>query len=233
MIISFIILLTVLTLFILWRFFYFFRNPKRESISSENEILSPADGYILYIKHIDDTDQEIFSIKKGQKIFLRDLMMLRKTEIDLHSGWLIGILMTPVDVHFNRAPVNGYIEKLCHDFPSPLGKNFNMFPSLQNMFFKKEEPYSDATYLVHNERASYMISNSIINIYITQIADKYIKKIVTFKDKTEINKGEVFGLIRMGSQVDIFIPDTRVNIIVTVREHQHLMAGVDIIAKLG
>jgi phosphatidylserine decarboxylase len=158
-------------------------------------------------------------------------MMLNETD-NLMSGWLIGIAMTPFDVHYNRAPVPGYIEKICHDFPPGLRKNFNMFPTLQNMFFKEKHPYTDAAYLIYNERASYIISNSRIKIYITQIADKHIKKIVTYKDKILIEKGEVFGLIRMGSQVDIFVPDTSGKVYITIRERQHLLAGIDVIARV-
>jgi phosphatidylserine decarboxylase len=226
-----IILSIVLTLFVLWRFIFFFRNPVRQIETSENAILSPADGYVVYIKFIREIKEEIFSVKNGNKIFLRELMMLNETD-NLTAGWLIGIAMTPFDVHYNRAPVSGYIEKICHDFPAGLRKNFNMFTSLQNMFFKEENPYKDAAYLIYNERASYIISNSRIKIYLTQIADKHIRKIVTLKDKTQIEKGEVFGLIRMGSQVDIFIPDTFEKVQVNVRERQHLLAGIDVIARL-
>ncbi len=226
-----IIFIVVLSLFFLWRFLFFFRNPERQIRASENAILSPADGYVAYIKSIRDINEEIFSIKNGHHIFLRELMMLNETD-NLRSGWLIGIAMTPFDVHYNRAPVSGYIEKICHDFPPGLNKNFNMFATLQNIFFKKEHLYNDATYLIHNERASYIISNSRIKIYLTQIADKHIRKIVTYKDKTLIEKGEVFGLIRMGSQVDIFVPDTSEKVQVTVHERQHLLAGIDVIAWL-
>ena len=227
----FIIFIVVLSLFFLWRFIFFFRNPERQIPASENAILSPADGYVVYIKSVRDINEEIFSVKNSHHILLRDLMMLGETD-NLKSGWLIGIAMTPFDVHYNRAPVSGYIEKICHDFPHGLKKNNSMFPALQNMFFKEEHPYYDATYLIHNERASYIISNPRIKIYVTQIADKHIRKIVTYKDKTLIEKGEVFGLIRMGSQVDIFIPDTSEKVQVTVRERQHLLAGKDVIAWL-
>ena len=222
--------LSLLILFILWRFMFFFRNPPRQSSAPGNAILSPADGYILYIRYINGTDSEVFSVKCEKSIYLRELMFLRESDHHLKSGWLIGITMTPLDVHFNRAPVAGYIEKNGHEFPSSLKMNLNMFPALQNLFFKKEQPYNDCSYLVHNERASYVISNSAIKIYVTQIADKYIKKIVTYKDRENVARGEVFGLIRMGSQVDIFIPDTYLPIKVNVIERQHLKAGIDIIA---
>jgi phosphatidylserine decarboxylase len=226
-----IISIVILSLFVLWRFIFFFRKPNRRVRSSENEVLSPADGYVVYIKFVRDTGEAVFSVKNGHKILLRELMLLDGAE-NLMSGWLIGIAMTPFDVHYNTAPVSGYIEKICHDFPPGLRKNFSMFPALQDMFFREEEPYKDATYLIHNERASYIISNSGIKIYLTQIADKFIRKIVTYKDKAHIDKGEVFGLIRMGSQVDVFIPDKSGKVNVTIRERQHLLAGISVIALL-
>jgi phosphatidylserine decarboxylase len=224
--------LIVLFLFVMWRFLFFFRNPQRLSSAPGNAILSPADGYVLYIRYINGSDSEVFSVKNEKRIFLHDLMFLRKSDNNLTSGWLIGITMSPFDVHYNRAPVEGYIEKTGYEFPTAVKRNFNMFPALQNLFFKKEQPYNDCPYLVHNERASFVISGGGFKIYITQIADKYVKKIVTYKDRENIKRGEVFGLIRMGSQVDVFIPDNFGPVNVNVTECQHLKAGIDIVASI-
>ena len=221
----------IILLFILWRFFLFLRNPSRNCNAPENAIISPADGYVLYIRHITDSkDSEIFSLKNNVKIFLADLMFLRESDTDLRSGWLIGIAMTPIDVHYNRAPIEGYIEKTCHEFPKELRKNFKMFEAFQNLLFEKEKPYKAYPYLVFNERASFVISNSSLKIYVTQIADSYVKRIVTYKDKEYVKRGEVFGLIRMGSQVDMFIPDTILPVRIVAREGKHLKAGTDVVA---
>ena len=85
----FIFLLIVLILFVFWRFFYFFRNPSRRSSAPGNAILSPADGYVLYIRYINGSDSEVFSVKNEKRIILRDLMFLRKSDRNLKSGWLI------------------------------------------------------------------------------------------------------------------------------------------------
>jgi phosphatidylserine decarboxylase len=138
--------------------------------------------------------------------------------------------MTPLDVHFNRAPIAGYIKRIGYEFPSVLRKNFNMFPALQNLFFNMDEPDKDCSYLIHNERASYIISNDKLQVFVTQIADQYVKKIVTYKDHVSISRGEVFGLIRMGSQVDLFIPDTGTPINVVTKLRAHVKAGIDVIA---
>jgi phosphatidylserine decarboxylase len=218
-------------LFVLWRFFFFLRNPARKSNAPKSAILSPADGHVLYIRHISDTrNSEVFSIKNGVKIFLRDLMFLMEGDPDLKSGWLVGIAMSPADVHFNRAPIEGYIEKTGHEFPKALRKNFKMFEAFQNLLFDKGKPYKAYPYLIYNERASFIISNNSLKVYVTQIADSYVKKIVTYKDKENIKRGEIFGLIRMGSQVDIFIPDTKINVRIVTNEGKHIKAGKDIVA---
>ena len=226
-----IIIFSFLILFIFWRFLFFFRNPERISRAGEDAILSPADGYILYVKYIEDPDIEIFSIKNKTKIFLHELMLLRKSDTRFKSGWLIGIVMTPLDVHYNRSPIAGFIKRIGYEFPSGLKKNFNMFPALQNLFFKMDRPYQDCTYLIHNERASYVITSDKMQVFVTQIADQYVKKIVTYKDHVSVARGEIFGLIRMGSQVDLFIPDTLAPVKVAIKEGMHVKAGKDLIAR--
>jgi phosphatidylserine decarboxylase len=227
-----IILLPVILLFVCWRFIFFFRNPERTSDADENALLSPADGFVLYVRHIHDIDNEVFSIKNERKIFLNELMLLRETDIEFKSGWLIGIVMSPLDVHFNRSPISGFIKRIGYEFPDPERKNFNMFPALQNLFFKSVQPQIDCSYLIHNERASYIITNDKLKVYVTQIADRYVKKIVTYRDNETVSRGEIFGLIRMGSQVDLFIPDTKTDIQIAVRQGEHLNAGIDIIAVI-
>jgi phosphatidylserine decarboxylase len=225
-----VILILFILLFIFWRFVFFFRNPGRTCSAEDNAIVSPADGYVLYIRYIQDPDEGVFSIKKGRKILLHELMLLRRADIKFKSGWLIGIVMSPLDVHFNRSPVSGFIKRIGYEFPANLKRNFNMFPALQNLFFKTEQPQYDCQYLVYNERASYVFTNDKLEVFVTQIADHYVKKIITYKNDTAISRGEIFGMIRMGSQVDIFIPDTNGTVQVIAKEREHIKAGKDVIA---
>jgi phosphatidylserine decarboxylase len=206
-----IIIASLLGLFIFWRFFFFFRNPPRKIPYDENHVLSPADGRIIYIKRVCNNGQEpIFSIKGRKVIKLTELMHLEEEKLKNSSGYLIGVFMSPFNVHFNRAPISGYIKKVAYDFPpSLLGKRQNqgMFNAISNLFFDEKPYWKDCDYLIDNERASYVIKNERQSLYVVQIAENWVKRIVTYKDQQPIRQGEVFGLIRMGSQVDIFIPD--------------------------
>jgi phosphatidylserine decarboxylase len=215
-----------LALFAGWRFLFFFRNPDRKVQADEGLVLSPADGFVMYVRRV-APGQPVIAVKQGHKILLDDLMTLDDPSLP-REGWLVGIYMSPFDVHYNRAPIRGFVRKIAHGFPARSdGANRNMFPGQSNLFFDLR-PYSqDCEYLVQNERASFVFTNESHSIYVTQIADRWVRKIVTFRDKVAVAQGEVFGLIRMGSQVDVFVPDVDGRIEVLIKERTHLRAGVD------
>jgi phosphatidylserine decarboxylase len=218
-------------LFAAWRFFFFFRNPKRKINPGEHVILSPADGFVVYVRRV-LPGEEVFSIKKGQPILLDDLMTLDDPAVPRH-GWLVGIFMSPFDVHYNRAPVGGFVRKISHRFPAKSrGGNANMFHGQSNLFFDLRPYWQGCDYLVHNERASYVFANANLSVYVTQIADRWARKIVTLRDRVSIAQGEVFGLIRMGSQVDVFVPDPEGRMRVLVAERAHVRAGIDALLRV-
>ena len=231
--------LILIGLFIFWRFFFFFRNPQRKIPYNDNHILSPADGFILYIKEVNPKDnKDIFSIKKKKNIKLHELMNLPEEDLN-KPGYLFGIFMSPFDVHYNRAPIAGEIQKLVHEYPSRLarrlekkeGKNLSMFNAQSNLFFNEKPFTHDCDYLITNERASYVLKNDRLTLYFTQIADNWVNKIVTFKNGEPIKQGERFGMIRMGSQVDIFVPKLP-KMKILVRERQHVKAGLTPLIEL-
>ena len=63
----------------------FFRNPIREVTASENEVVAPADGKVVVIEEVEET--EYFKDKRLQ----------------------VSIFMSPINVHVNRYPINGKV----------------------------------------------------------------------------------------------------------------------------
>ena len=216
-----------LALFAFWRFGFFFRNPPRRISADDSLVLSPADGFVVYVVRVRPGDA-VFAVKQGKPVFLDDLMFLEDPELP-RDGWLIGVYMSPFDVHYNRAPIRGRVRKIAHRFPGRAaeGGNANMFPGQANLFFDRRPYWQGCDYLVKNERASYLFSNETRHVYVTQIADRWIRRIVSLRDGAEVAQGDVFGLIRMGSQVDLFVPDPDQRMEVLVRERQHVRAGLD------
>ena len=169
----------------------FYRVPLRKVNAKENEIVSPADGNIIYIKKIESGEIPI-SVKNGVSAKLSEFA---NTGILDYPCWLIGINMTPFDVHRNCAPLDGEII---------LNKHFDgEFLSL-----KHEEA------LVRNERNTTVLNTKIGKVGIVQTASRLVRRIVTYKKEGEsLKQGEWFGMIKFGSQVDLIIPATcKVNV---------------------
>ena len=78
------LMVTMLILFIL--ILQFFRNPKRNTQISDNQIIAPADGKIVVIEEV--SENEYFKDKRRQ----------------------ISIFMSPLNVHVTRYPLGGKIK---------------------------------------------------------------------------------------------------------------------------
>ncbi len=103
---SFIVgLILVLMLGFVFTMIRFWHTPKRKINQDSDYIISPADGNIIYVKKLQKNTIPI-AVKGGK---LSKLEELTKTPILNDSFWLIGINMTPFDVHKNCAPISGKI----------------------------------------------------------------------------------------------------------------------------
>ena len=80
------LLLTVGALVMAYLVVQFFRIPKRECILGENDIVCPADGKVVVIEEVEET--EYFKDKRIQ----------------------ISIFMSPMNVHANYNPISGIVK---------------------------------------------------------------------------------------------------------------------------
>jgi len=198
----------VLTLFILLFFYRFFRNPKRIIPGDANDIVSPADGRVIYIKEL-EVNQIPVTIKKKR---VANIQEITKTDILEQPCYLIGIAMTLFDVHYNRAPIDGRVIMVKHTPGTSIGLN---------------TPESTLT----NERNTTVFEREDgIKAGVVQIAARGVNRcIVMSKEGDMLKRGEIFGKIRWGSQADLVIPR---NCEIMVREGEQVHAGSTIIAKL-
>ena len=75
------ILILILLLFIL----QFFRNPKRETVINDNQIIAPVDGKVVVIEEVEET--EYFKDKRLQ----------------------LSIFMSPLNIHVTRYAITGKV----------------------------------------------------------------------------------------------------------------------------
>lgn len=163
----------------------FWRVPRRRITAATGQIVSPADGRVIYIRKI--TRGEIPISVKGR--IPSRLEELTKTEILNDGGWHIGINMTPFDVHKNCAPISGEI-------------------ILNRHFSGKFLSLKDEASRVENERNTYVLANDTVKVGIVQIASRLVRRIDSYvKEGDKVRQGDWLGMIRFGSQVDVIIPE--------------------------
>jgi len=208
--------------YLFWRYIWFFRNPHRTIPPTGSGILSPADGTVVYVKQM-KPHESVINIKRGVEATLNDI-----TREDMTSPkTVIGIFMSPFNVHYNRIPVSGTIQFVHHHLPSTA--NVCMLWMHLRTLFRRPPLYKNSTHIVLNERAVTKIEGEYrgnrIGCYVVQIAAKSVSGIDVYaREGQKVSAGEIYGMIRIGSQVDLVVtPLEGMNI--RVRPGQKVRAG--------
>jgi phosphatidylserine decarboxylase len=204
-----------------WRYIWFFRNPDRLPPPGES-IVSPADGTVVYVKQV-APQEEVITIKKGLAATLTDLVQEDLASLKL----LIGIFMSPFSVHYNRTPLSGRINFIRHH-PAKV-KNYCMAPMHWRTILRWPPFYENSRHIVYNERTVTKVAGRFkgetLPYYIVQIAGKSVNGIDSYLSPgQQVIKGEVFGMIRIGSQVDLVVP-FRPEMHIMVRPGDRVRAG--------
>lgn len=142
---------------------------------------------------------------------IREIVHLQ--DPDVGSCVKVSTFMNIHNVHVNRMPLDGTIASIVHHIGGHV-------PA-----FTKE---SDS-----NERVIFLIKTDIGLMKIVQIAGTVARRIVPYvKQGTIAKKGEKIGLIRLGSRVDVYLPEKRIKELV-IHIHDTIKAGEDTIAQIN
>lgn len=99
----------------------------------------------------------------------------------------VAIFMNPFNVHVNRAPLEGVVASVEH-----------VAGGFVPAFDKESE---------RNERVVWHFGTEAGDVEVIQIAGAVARRIVPYlKPGDKVRKGERFGMIRLGSRVDTFLP---------------------------
>ena len=185
-------LIAVLGLFLTIFTLCFFRNPKRKNPKIPNSIISSADGKVCLIDRACPPEE---------------------TGLDSNEMLRICVFMNVFNVHINRSPIEGKIDKVIYK----KGSFFNA--SLDKASEK-------------NERSSMIISNTNgTQLVVVQIAGLIARRILSFvSDNQYLDQGERYGLIRFGSRVDIYMP---LNSSINCKVGDKVIAGESVLAILA
>jgi phosphatidylserine decarboxylase len=214
-------------LYLFWRYVWFFRNPERR-IPQGEQILSPADGTVVYAERV-APDEPLISIKKGKRIFVSDILHEDVSGTKYH----IGVFMSPFDVHFNRAPLTGVIDFIRH-YPAKR-KNLHMSSMHWRTLRKRLPLYKNSLHIMENERTVTKISGHFkgdpLSCYVVQIAGGSVDGIDTFvPEGNAVLRGRIFGMIRIGSQVDTVVTG-RESMTIKVKPGDRVKAGQTVLIE--
>jgi phosphatidylserine decarboxylase len=197
-------LLGLVAAHLFWRYYWFWRNPPRKVPRGEH-FLSPADGTVVYVKHAAPSEA-IIVCKQGQAASINDIV---RDELD-QPKILIGIFMSPFSVHYNRAPLGATLVYK-RQYPA-VGKNWYMGSMHWRTILGRLPIYAHSPHITQNNRAVSrwrgQFRGQEISCYMVQIGGGSVHGIDVYPAVGQpVEQGEIFGMIRVGSQVDLIVPD--------------------------
>ena len=221
---------------------YFWRDPDRPIPRTDGVLVSPADGHAMFLRreravgrrptkeHIslgqieqDDLTGDWFPEPLNDPLTFeteqRYAPVLPGQE-QPSDVWRLAIFMSPLDVHVNRAPGAGIVERMEHR----TGKGLRRGP-FRPAYTKESE---------HNERVrSVHLLDNGIRIEVTQISGALARTVLPYLFEGDaLRRGQRIGMIRLGSRVDLRVPaEAYTSSIITAEEnHEHHPKGMHVMA---
>jgi phosphatidylserine decarboxylase len=174
----------------------FFRDPIRAVPQGQGLIVSPADGLVTMIQQVEPPFELV-----GDGGLLPGPCLR------------VSIFMSVFDVHINRAPIAGTIERVVY-----------IAGKFVNASLDKASEENERQHILMQGADGTMVG-------FTQIAGLVARRIVPFvKSGDIVAAGQRVGLIRFGSRVDVYLPAGAAP---KVALGQRSIAGETILARLG
>jgi phosphatidylserine decarboxylase len=170
---------------------YFFRDPERVAPDRPGVLVAPADGRVVLVG-----------------------MAAPPPELDLGPAprWRVAIFLSVLDVHVNRAPIDGTVTRIAYRH----GKFLNA--SLDKASTDNER----------NALAIRLAGGQ--EIAVVQIAGLIARRILCdVKEGHQVRTGARFGIIRFGSRTDLYLPE---GVAPLVQVGQLMIGGETVIATL-
>jgi len=230
------------------RWVWFFRDPARVPPIDPYAILAPADGKVVYVRPIEEG--AVWSAKLGRAIPLPEIT---RSPHPPRSGWMVGIYMSPLDVHYVYAPAVGRLEEVCRHTAARNWPMVDMWEYVRLTWLRRAVDLLGKRHHLENERLTLRLrleepgpkpgrgvgveaaegdGSSGPALWVVEIADRFVNKIRCFVEPGQtVRAGQKLSFISRGSQVDVIIPDPRTS--VTVRPGMQVYGALSVIARRG
>lgn len=165
---------------------YFFRDPARTTSTDKGEFVGPADGRVVEVQRVHEP-----RFVEGEAL-------------------KIGIFMSLLDVHVNRAPVEGRVALVEH---------------VPGQFLQAFRPEAS----VVNEHNLIGLESPYGKVLVRQVAGILARRVVCWVHPGQrLQTGDRLGVIKFGSRVDLYMPS---DLEPVVQVGDHTCAGVTVIAR--
>lgn len=166
----------------------FFRDPTRIPPADEDAIVAAADGRIVGIRTM--MLPEYF---EGETVRISTFLSL-------------------LDVHVNRAPLEGRVVHL------------DYVPGKRYFTFREESSE-------HNQHSTILVDAPQMRYLVKQIVGPVARRVVYWLEEDQlIEKGERIGMMKFGSRLDLYFPADRVEVI--IEEGARVRAGETVVARI-
>ena len=143
----------------------FFRDPPRQVPGDAHTVVSPADGRIVAVERARDPYLERSAIK-------------------------VSVFMNVFNVHSNRSPVDGHVQKRWYHPGRFINAAF------------------DKASLENERNALWLRTIRGADVTCVQVAGLIARRILCYVHEGDsLARGQRFGFIRFGSRVDIYVPE--------------------------
>jgi len=170
---------------------YFFRDPERVAPARPGLVIAPADGRVVHVQ----------TAVPPEELGLGPAPRTR-----------IAIFLSVLDVHVNRAPVDGVVTRIAYHAGAFLNASLDKASEL-------------------NERNAMAIRLADgRDVAVVQIAGLIARRILCdAREGDMLRAGDRFGIIRFGSRTDVYLPD---GVKPLVLEGQTMIGGETVLADL-
>ena len=195
----------------------FYRDPDRAIPKDEGIVVSPADGHVMFVMRERATGRRP---TKDESSIHDELTgdwhespcdeplnfpneqrweAVPEGEEAESDAWRVAIFMSPLDVHVNRAPIAGTITRMEHR----TGKGMRRGPFVPA--YRKESAWNERVRTVFERDDGLRVES-------TQISGRLARTIAPWSGEgDEMRRGQRYGMIRLGSRVDVRVPATQFN----------------------
>lgn len=167
---------------------FFFRDPERVPLAGDHLVLAPADGRVMVAGPAEPG-------------------------VGPPGDWQqISIFLSPLDVHVNRMPFTGRVERVEYR---------------PGRFLAAYEPAAAA----ENERSEVWIVQGDRTVVARQIVGVLARRVVCRAVAgTEVRAGDRYGVMKFGSRMDVFVPASAV---VDARVGDRVRAAETVLARFA